>query len=394
MRGDQGEAGTTWGRQGADARSGGALRICHLIQPAPHGGAESVVRALAAGHLALGHEVSVAALLQADQPAEHDFLVSLAEAGVPVRAVRYSTRAYMKECREVLALLRDLRPDLVHFHGARAVVLHGGTARRLRIPKLVTVHGFTGGGLRVRFYDGLHRFALRRFEAVVAVSYPLEKFLARHLAPTRLVCIPNAWSPRSPVLPTTSARALLGLPIAGFQIGWIGRLEPEKGADVLIEALVYLRDLPWHATLIGAGSEGTGLQKKVADLGLQDRIRFAGAIPDAARLCGAFDVIALSSRTEGTPIVLFEAMAASVPIVATAVGGIPDVVGNSSALLVPPEDPRHLAEALRAALLDRRAALARSHVASRILRDRFGEEAWFRAYEELYRRLSHPEHPD
>src|SRR2546425_188081 len=124
-------------------------------------------------------------------------------------------------------------------------------------------------------------------------------------------------------------------------------------------------------------------------LGLEG-ILWHGAVPDADRLFRAFDVVVLSSRTEGSPMVLFEAMAAEVPVVATRVGGVPDIVSSAEAALVPPNDPGALAAALRAVYRDQGQARARARRARERLRREFRIEPWLARYEAIYRELSRP----
>ena len=110
-----------------------------------------------------------------------------------------------------------------------------------------------------------------------------------------------------------------------------------------------------------------------------------GQIADAARLIPAFDVLVLSSRTEGTPIVLFEAMAARVPVVATAVGGVPDVVGEREALLVPPDRPDALARAIASVREDPGSARARAAAAATRLATEYAVGPWVERYAAVYR---------
>ncbi|MDH5284682.1 MAG: glycosyltransferase, partial [Gemmatimonadota bacterium] len=112
-----------------------------------------------------------------------------------------------------------------------------------------------------------------------------------------------------------------------------------------------------------------------------------GLVPGAGQLVGAFDLLVLSSRTEGTPIVLFEAMQAGVPIVATAVGGVPDVLGPDTALLVPPGQPALLASAIQSVARDPAAALARAAKAKARLESEFAPGPWLAGYEALYHSL-------
>jgi glycosyltransferase involved in cell wall biosynthesis len=208
------------------------------------------------------------------------------------------------------------------------------------------------------------------------------------VAPARLRVLPNAWAPAAPFLSRAEARAALGVPPGGPRVGWAGRLTPEKGPDVLVEAAGRLTDLDLAFSLLGAGSERDRLGARARALGLADRLTFHGILPRAGRLMRGFDLLVLSSRTEGTPIVLFEALAAGVPVVATAVGGVPDVVSAGEAVLVPPDDPAALADAIRRVVADPAAAASRARAGAARLAAAFGVEPWLDAYEEIYLKLA------
>lgn len=352
------------------------MRILHVLAPAPWGGLERVVTELTAGMAARGHDVHVAAALDRD-PGTHPFVRGLR---VEAHLVDAPGRAWLRERVAVDALRRRLRPDVVHTHGYRADVLHG----RPRADAVVTtVHGMTGGSARNRVYEAAQRIAFRRFDAVVAVSAPLGARLTRFVRPGRLRVIPNAVC-AAPLLPRAEARARLGLPADAFVVGWVGRLSPEKGADVLVDALARIPSLPWTACVLGDGPEAAPLRARADRLALGRRISFAGAVPDAPSLHAAFDVFVLSSRTEGTPIALLEALTAGVPVVAAAVGGVPDVVGPAEAVLVPAEDPATLAAALAAVHAGPAAAAARARAGRTRVAASFGAGPWLDAYESLY----------
>jgi glycosyltransferase involved in cell wall biosynthesis len=168
----------------------------------------------------------------------------------------------------------------------------------------------------------------------------------------------------------------------------VGRLSREKGADVLIDALAHLRDVSFRAEIIGDGVELEKLKQQARDRRIDHRVTWHGIIPEAANCVTAFDLLVLSSRREGTPMVLFEAMAASVPVVATKVGGVPDVVSPVEALLVPPKRPPLLAQAIRSIYEDRAAALARAEIAQKRLDD-FALVPWLRQHEALYQQLQY-----
>jgi len=361
--------------------------ILHVAAPSDVGGLERVVQGLAREQSRAGHDVHVAAVLT-EPAADHPFFAPLTEAGVETHTVVAGSRGYQRERTAVAELCRRWRPTVVHTHGYRPDVLDAGVARRAGIPVVTTVHGFTGGDWKNRVYEWLQCRAFRRFDAVVVVSQPLKTRLARAgVAPERIHVVPNAWRP-GPALDRAAARRTLGLAPEAFVVGWVGRLSREKGPDVLLEALGHVADLPLVASVIGDGAERRPLAAQARRLGLDGRVRWHGVVPDAAPLFAAFDLFVLSSRTEGSPMVAFEAMAAGVPVIATGVGGVPEMLSPEEAVLVPPDHPAALAAAIRAAYRAPAAARARAGRArERLCRD-FGTEPWSERYDGIYQLVS------
>jgi glycosyltransferase involved in cell wall biosynthesis len=362
------------------------MRILHVVAPADVGGAEAVVHSLAVGQRGQGHDVHVAAVLEQDRH-DHPFVTPLLEAGVGVFPLILPPRRYLRERSQVAELCRRLRPDVVHTHGYRPDVVDAGAARRHGIPTVTTVHGFTGGGRKNRFYERLQRLAFRRFDAVVAVSRLQAGFLLEDGVPAeRIHCVPNAWPQNGAILDPAAARERLGVPNGCFHVGWVGRLSHEKAPGVLIDALPHLTDLPILVSILGDGRQREALEQRAAQLGVAKRINWCGTVQGASSLFSAFDVFVLSSRTEGMPMVLFEAMAAYAPIVATCVGGVPDVLSAKEALLVPPEDPGTLAAGIRSVYVQDSDACARASQAHRRLEE-FALRPWLARYEDLYREV-------
>ena len=360
------------------------LHVIHLLAPGPVGGLERVVQQLARGELHRGLQVEVVAVLDADDEGAA-FAGPLQSAGVTVTPVRLAPRAYLSERRRIGTVLERRRPDLVHTHGYRADIQGGGVARRLGIPTVTTVHGFTGGDWKNRLYERLQLRAFRCSDAVVAVSAPLlARLEAEPIPRERLHLVPNAAPTDEPPLPRGEARRRLGVPEQGVVVGWVGRLSLEKGPDVFLRALAALEDPGVRGIVIGAGRERAALATLARRLGVEGRVIWSGSVPEAGRLFPAFDCFVLSSRTEGTPMVLFEAMAAEVPVVATAVGGVPDVVSSAEASLVPSEDAGALAAAIRGVLTDPASAQARAGRArGRLERERV-MAPWVARYEHIY----------
>jgi glycosyltransferase involved in cell wall biosynthesis len=360
-----------------------AAPVAHVLAPAMFGGLERVVAGLAAGQAAAGRPVTVMAILPPGGEA-HPFLEEL-DPAVRIAVVRVPDRAYRAERREVARLCRELGVRVLHTHGARVDVVDSGAARAAGIASVTTVHGFCGGDLKNRFYEWLQRRSFRSMDAVVAVSRKLATELAASGVDGRIIhTIPNGFDGALVPVSREEARRRLGLGEAEICIGWVGRLTPEKGPDVLLDALAFLRDLPWRLSVVGQGRLRPRLEEQARRLGIDHRVTWHGGVAGAPTLYRAFDLFALSSRTEGTPMALLEAMAAGVPVVATAVGGVPDMVDSRHALVVPPQQPRVLAEAIRAALVDRDAALVRAAAAAARLEAEYGRDAWVAGYDRVY----------
>lgn len=367
----------------------GATRILHTLAPGPAGGLESVVQSLAVGQQRRGHAVRVLAIVE--EAGDHPFAAPLRAAGVDVVTRALPARAYLQAWGAVARELDDFRPEVVHSHGYRSDLLDAEVARRRRIPTVTTLHGSSFLGGATRLWERLQILNLRRFRAVISVSRPLTaELLAAGVPRDRIHTIPNAWSGREPAMRRGDARRVLGVnPPSGVPlIGFVGRLIPVKNPGLLVESLARIADLPWEAVVVGDGPERAGLEEAAREAGVAPRIRFAGAAARAADLQPAFDLFVLSSRSEGTPMVLFEAMAAGVPVVATSVGGVPDLVGTDRGWLTPPGDPGAMADVLRAALTDRQEAEARAGRARAQLSGEYSTERWLERHDEVYARVT------
>lgn len=363
------------------------LRITYITAPGEVGGLERVVCGAAMGLAQRGHDVHVIAVLN-PEPEVAPFVEVLRGSPVQVHEVRLpaGVRHFLRERRLVRRQLAALKPDVVHTHGFRSDLLDGGVARSQGCPIVTTIHGesFMGGATAI--YEWLQWHAYRRFDAVIAVSAPLHRSALRRGVPgPRLHLLRNALFVDTPPADRREARERLGIDEGERAIGWLGRMIPVKGADLFLRALTDALDDTTTAYLIGDGPERATLEGLTRALGLAERVRFLGSMPGAGRWLAAFDVFVLSSRSEGTPMVLLEAMLAGVPIVATEVGGVPDVVGNGAGEIVPAEDPAALASAIRHVLHDPAHASARSQAAQERLALEFAPERWLAEHERIYR---------
>jgi len=360
------------------------LSILHVLAPADSGGLETVVRSLALGHAAMGMSVAIAAAVES--PTSH-FVEEARDLGITVHVVRSPARSFRPERNGVRALLEQNKVNILHSHGYRSDILNIGVARAMNIPSVTTLHGFSATDLKARAYEWVQIRSARRASAVVAVSTNVaNRLIEGGVSPALIHLIRNAASKGTVLVGEAEARDQLRLE-RGLHIGWIGRLSSEKGPDVMLEAMQHLTDLPVTLSFVGDGHDRLWLATRADELGIADRIRFHGRVRDAATFLRAFDLVALSSRTEGSPMVVLEAMAAGIPIVATRVGGIPDMLSGREAILVDPEKPKALAAAIRSSLTDTKASTDRAARAHTRLVTEFGNEAWLSRYEALYRSL-------
>jgi len=365
------------------------LKIVQVAAPTQAGGLERVVESLAVGHHRRGHDVTVATLLF-DDVAPHPFVEALTREGVRVHPIRLPPRGYVRERREIAELCRRARPDVVHTHGYRIDLVDRGVVARLGVPTVTTVHGASMmGGLKGAFFEWLQRRSYRRFDAVVAVSSALHRAtLADGVPADRVHFVPNAWAGTREPLTRDAARRALDLHDDAPVVGWVGRFIHVKGGDVFLEALARLPNPRPVGVMIGYGPELDRLKSRADRLKLGASVRFYPDIRDAARYFPAFDTYVLSSRSEGLPIVVLEAMAAGTPIVATRVGGVTDALGEGEAWLVPAEDSRALGGAISESLLERGDAAARARRAhDRLMRD-YALDTFLDRYEHVYRSVA------
>jgi glycosyltransferase involved in cell wall biosynthesis len=170
----------------------------------------------------------------------------------------------------------------------------------------------------------------------------------------KLVTIPNRPDPRdlTATRPRDIVRGELGAGASDALIGVIARLTEQKGVADFLDALTRLAHRPgWQAAVVGDGPQRDELEAHARRLGLQQRCRFVGIRTDLGDVLGAFDLLVVPSRSEGLPYVVLEAMVAGTPLVATRVGGIPEVILDGvRGVLVPPRAPDRLAASITAAL--------------------------------------------
>ena len=297
---------------------------------------------------------------------------------------------------EVAELLSECRADILLTHTFKPNILGRIAARRVGIPIVAVSRGWTWENLKVRAYEALDRVNLRFVDHVVAVSDGQGARVRNAGVPsTRMSVIRNAARLNAFAKPDPAFRERLRVfssadsPLSPVVLA-AGRLSPEKGFDVLLEAVPsILRSHPdAQFVLFGEGAERAKLEARVAELGLTGRFAMPGFTAELDRFLPWADVVVLPSYTEGLPNIALEASAAGVPIVATAVGGTPEVVKDGeTGLLVPSGRPIAVAEALNRLLDSCELRRSMGDAGRRRMRDLFTFEAQAERYRALFEKL-------
>jgi glycosyltransferase involved in cell wall biosynthesis len=359
-------------------------RVAHIVRPA-EGGIRAQVRSLLDGLTDVQAIVAAApGLLQA--------LGRAADAGDLPLPDQIGVYAMVRKGHAVGDWARGTRAHVLHGHGVRYLPLFTVAARRARLPLVVTVHNL------LPLPGGLVRLALRRLlrqpTRLIAVSEAVAASIRALIGATdRIVVIRNgidvdAYAPREDS-DRVATRAALGIPADAPLVICIARLSPEKNVASLIEAAPGVLGsgvAPDTCFVVaGDGPERAALAARIDALGMGERFRLLGARSDVSALLRAADVFVAPSREEGLGLAAIEAMAAGLPVVASAVGGLKEVVQDGvTGFLVPPAAPAQISRALLEILTTPERAHAFSAAGRERARICFRAETMLRATRALY----------
>jgi glycosyltransferase involved in cell wall biosynthesis len=286
---------------------------------------------------------------------------------VPALAREISPLTDVRALMTITAIAREFRPDIVHTHLAKAGTIGRVAGRLARAPVVVhTYHGtvFRGyfGRSTSQAFIEIERALSHITTRIVAITSSQRRdLIALGIGDERKVVeIPLGLelAPFLDPLDQADARRRLGLPLDRQIVAIVARLVPVKDIGLFLRAMARVPS-PILALVVGDGELRSMLEAESAALGLADRCRFVGWQSDVAAVYAAADVVALTSRNEGSPVSIIEAMAAGRPVVCTAVGGVVDVVRPGTGILVAPGDEAGFASAVAGLLADpaRRAEL-------------------------------------
>lgn len=324
---------------------------------------------------------------------EGPFAEELRDAGITV--LRLEPRSNGPDYFAFRRLWSSFRRDpvaVVHTHNTEAMLTAGLGGALAGVPTLVHTDHAREFPDKLRYMVAEHLIS-RAYYRVVGVSAHTTRDLARYekIPRHKLMTIPNGIDPAriAAAAPPGATRQALGIAGRGPVLGIGAKLRPEKRIVDLIEAVSHLRpEFPDLALLIaGIGGEEQRLRQAAADHGVADAVHFLGLRRDMPDILRALDVMVLPSSREGNPMILLEALAAGVPVVATRVGGIPEVIEHGrNGSLVEPFRPRALADELARVLRDRELRARYGREGRRTFEERYSAAAMGRRYTAIYLR--------
>ena len=291
------------------------------------------------------------------------------------------------------SLIQEEQIDILHCHEPKSRLYGAIVARMTGIPVVATHHLWTGQNLRTRVVESIDAAVLHGCDKVIAVSSSVADTMRwARVSQRRIEVILNGidlstFQDRDE-LQNDEVRASLGIPRGVPVVGAVGRLDIQKAHERVIEAAKKVTDAGQDAyyVILGEGVERPRLESLVQDLGLVDRVLLPGYKSDIRPYLAMMDVFVMPSRREGTPMALLEAMAMTKPVLATAVGGVPDVLRNRIDGIVLPQNGEGLSDALLTLLRDPAFARQMARTGRRRVETEFSSLRMAGRYEDVYRR--------
>jgi glycosyltransferase involved in cell wall biosynthesis len=379
-----------------------AFKIAYIFTPIEFGGAERV-------NLNFLKNVDRSRFLIYPilliRPWEEDnfFVQELKKIDYPIYKVPVAIRPRSegKDCfrgircyKMIHSILKENSFDLVHTHGYFADIVGVPAAKRVGIPNISTCHGYIPKNKSVILYNMLDHLVLRFSNRIIAVSEGIKRELIKSgISGSKIEVILNAVQTKSDnttlIQNKQKRRQALGIKEDDFVVGYVGRLSEEKGVVFLIEAISMLNlDIPVRLLIIGDGPQKKELEDLVEIKGIKDKTLFAGFQDDVEDWLTAMDIFALPSLTEGTPMALLEAMACGIPVIASAVGGVPAVITNKeNGILVEPGNSSDLAKGLHLLFQEPSFRAIISERGKNHIKQNYDVHNWCREIEEQYNLL-------
>ena len=369
------------------------MRVAIVIDSLKVGGAQRLISAYALN--AAGHDlIPIVITLREDNA---PFIVdSIQSSAIKLIPLSQASLFDVHRFRSLVRILKRERVELVQTHLTYANILGTLAAHSAGIPVIATLHSIAvRNGLKSKVIKWLENFVLRKYATrILAVGQVVADLNQRRYGKRKVDVIPNGIP--KPDFPQLGERERLRREIIGGGsnpiVITVGRFSHAKGYEDMIEAFRLLQQRKAHPKLImvGTGATVAAIKNQIEDLELDQSVILTGERDDVPSLLALSDVYASSSHREGLPLAVLEAMMAGLPVVATSVGDIPNVVTEETGVVVPPHRPELLADALEDLLMNPRKREAMGQAAYRRVMNEYSVDAWMKKHLALYREVLTP----
>lgn len=360
------------------------VKILQLISSAGYYGAENMLLNLCASQEKAGCENSLLLFYNTHVP-NVEFYERARRRGLSVRMVHCNGRADWRAVRQIEEYIQEDEVDLVHTHGYKADLYGYLAAWRCHKPVVATCHNWVGGTAALGIYNHLDRMALKKFNALAAVSDAVaHRLLAFGVPAEKIKTIANG-------IDVTAFERGQPLPLlkdeGSIVVGVVARVDLQKGFEYLLRAARELCKMfpALRIVIAGEGPDRNAIEEMIEQYGLQSSVVLAGQQSNMPAVYAAMDIFVLPSLNEGLPMTVLEAMAASKPVIATRVGAIPSVIKDGeNGLLVAPKDPEGLRNAIASLLNDPERRRRLGDQAHAWVSQNYTSEAMALKYREMY----------
>jgi glycosyltransferase involved in cell wall biosynthesis len=363
------------------------MKVLKIIHTMGHGGAENIFRWLAWKLRQEGVDVVAGVPLNNDPANGENWITgALEELGIPYEKFDKTGNA-LDLVRNIKTLIERIRPDIVHSHLLDSNFYSSLVCKRLSVPHVCTEHGDVSMNksisAKIKFL-----FLTVFTKKIVCVSEAVRKNAARVvLFPKKLMLIHNGIAVQD--VKESTFRTEFGIPDTALVIGNVGNLYPVKGQRYLIQAFSHLTESypDSYLVLVGRGSEKETLQTLGEELRIPvKKLIFTGFRNDISNIIRSFDIYVQPSISEGLPLSLLEAMSIGVPVIATDVGGVAEIIGNDErGMLVPPYSPGELFRGLNKVARNMCEFKQKAQNTRQFVRENFSLDSMSLQYIELYR---------
>lgn len=365
------------------------IKILHIIASPVFGGAERLLLTLSKNIDQKKFDLFLGIFI--DQRKENNLMWSYAKKlNLKVDPINCKNPYDLLQILHIYRIVKKHHPDIIHTHGYKTNILGFLVSKLFGIPIVVTVHGLYPIKTKTNLRQRLSLMLLKHFDRIIAVSSQMNTVLkSKKVSSKKIINIRNV--PPINVEEHSSnigtLREEIGIPSNLKVLGFVGRLEYIKGCDLLIQAVskIHSTNLDFCLVVVGDGPERKSLDLLVRKLGLKKYVYFCGFRNDIKNVFQSLDLYVLPSFNEGIPLAMLEAMSHGVPVVATRVGGIPEVIKDKvNGILVPPRNPEALAEGIMEALSSPEETAKRVIEAKKTIQNEYSIEQWIKKIQNTY----------